>query len=86
MNWTEFDANDPLEFDVGLLETRRLEALSSADGTRQFQWLANKFFPLLPGKSIDAVYLVMLALLDFALKVMQHREDAGMSPRPQEIR
>jgi hypothetical protein len=29
-----------------------------------------------------AAFLVVLALLDFVLKVMQEREEAGMGPQP----
>lgn len=81
MRWAEFDANDPLTFSVELLESRKAEAIS-ADGAKQFQWLSSKVFPLLVGKSIDAAYLVALALVNFTLQVMQDREDAGMSPKP----
>lgn len=81
MRWVEFGADVEPTFTIETIRRRQLEALS-AGGSRQFQWLSSKMFPMLRGKSIDAAFLVVLALLDFVLRVMQDREDAGMSPQP----
>jgi hypothetical protein len=84
MRWVEFGADVEPTFTIETICRRQKEALS-AEGAKQFQWLSSKMFPMLRGKSIDAAFLVVLALLDFVLKVMQDREDAGMSPQPKPV-
>jgi hypothetical protein len=81
MNFAEYDAHDPPSFTLEMVIRRQKEALSTKGGPKQFQWLAAKMFPMFRGKSIDAAYLVSLFLLTFCLRVMQDREDAGVTPQ-----
>lgn len=80
MRWVEFGADVEPTCTMETIRRRQKEALGT-DGAKQFQWLSSKMFPMLQGKSIDAAFLVVLALMHFVLQVMQDREDAGMSPQ-----